>query len=76
MLRVTATMVSVGTAYGQLMNTEFVGPYPIPALIPPALRMRYAMLAQRNRQMFQTAEALGWEPPREPQTMSSQTSSP
>jgi regulator of sirC expression with transglutaminase-like and TPR domain len=70
------TMVQVGTAYGQLMNTEFVELYPIPALIPPALRMRYAMLAQRNQQMFQTAEALGWEPPHEPQTMSNQTRLP
>lgn len=70
------TMVHVGTAYGQLMNAEFVERYPIPARIPPALRMRYAMLARRNQQMFQAAEALGWEPPLQPQTTNNQTRSP
>jgi regulator of sirC expression with transglutaminase-like and TPR domain len=56
------TMVQVGTAYANLMNAELVERYPIPALIPPNLRGRYAMLAGRNQQMFQAAEALGWEP--------------
>jgi regulator of sirC expression with transglutaminase-like and TPR domain len=51
------TMVQVGTAYGQLMNTEFVERYPIPALIPPALRMRYAMLAQRNQDVSDSGGA-------------------
>lgn len=60
--RDAATMVQVGTAYANLMNTEFVQPYPIPATIPPPLRNRYMMLAQRNQQLFQAAEALGWEP--------------
>jgi len=58
------TMVKLGTAYGELMRIEFVERYPNPAMIPPGLRMRYAMLAQRNEQMFQAAEALGWEQPR------------
>lgn len=58
------TMVHVGSADAELMRTEFVERYPDPALIPPAMRARYAMLAQRNRQMFQAAEALGWEEPR------------
>ena len=31
-------------------------------MIPPPLRTRYAMLAQRNQQLFQAAESLGWEP--------------
>jgi regulator of sirC expression with transglutaminase-like and TPR domain len=56
------TMVQVGTAYAGLMNAEFVELYPTPASIPPPLRARYTMLAGRNRQLFQTAEALGWEP--------------
>lgn len=58
------TMVHVGSAHAQIMNAEFVERYPSPALIPPALRGRYVMLAQRNQQLFQAAEALGWEPPR------------
>jgi regulator of sirC expression with transglutaminase-like and TPR domain len=58
------TMVKLGSAFAELMRTEFVELYPDPALIPPALRARYALLAQRNRQMFQAAEALGWEEPR------------
>jgi len=58
------TMVKLGSAYAELMRTEFVERYPNPALIPPATRARYAMLAQRNQQMFQAAEALGWEEPR------------
>lgn len=56
------TMVQVGTAYASLMTAEFVELYPTPASIPPPLRARYEMLAGRNRQLFQAAEALGWEP--------------
>ena len=70
------TMVTLAHAYGQLMNAEFVERYPIPAQIPPALRIRYAMLARRNQQMFQAAEALGWEPPLRPQTTNNQARSP
>lgn len=58
------TMVKLGSVYAELMRTEFVERYPNPALIPPPMRARYAMLAQRNQQMFQAAEALGWEEPR------------
>lgn len=58
------TMVKLGTAYAELMKVEFVERYPIPALIPPGLRSRYTLLAQRNQRAFQAAEALGWEPPR------------
>ena len=61
------TMVQIGSAYGSLVNAEFAERYPIPALIPPPLQARYAMLAQRNEQMFHAAEALGWElPPIDP----------
>lgn len=56
------TMVQVGTAYANLLNAEFVERYPVPALIPPPLRGRYATLAGRNQQLFQAADALGWQP--------------
>ena len=58
------TLVKLGTAYAQLMRVEYIERFPTPAQIPPALRQRYLMFAQRNRLTFQTAEALGWEPPR------------
>jgi regulator of sirC expression with transglutaminase-like and TPR domain len=58
------TLVKLGTAYAELLRVEFLERFPTPALIPSALRPRYLMLAQRNRLIFQTAEALGWEPPR------------
>jgi regulator of sirC expression with transglutaminase-like and TPR domain len=58
------TMVKLGTAYAELMRIEFFERFPTPALIPPALRQRYMMLARRNQIAFQAAEALGWEPPR------------
>lgn len=58
------TMVKLGSAYGELLRIEFVERYPVPAMIPPALRQRYLMLAQENQHWFQTAEALGWEPSR------------
>ncbi|HST35268.1 MAG TPA: transglutaminase family protein [Allosphingosinicella sp.] len=56
------TMAKLGTAYAGLMRIEFVQRYPNPALIPDDMRGRYVMLAQRNQQAFQSAEALGWEP--------------
>lgn len=58
------TMVKLGTAYAELMRVEFIERFPTPAMLPPALRQRYAMFAQRNQLAFQAAEALGWEPPR------------
>jgi hypothetical protein len=58
------TLVKLGTAYAELTRVEYLERFPTPALIPPALRQRYLMLAQRNRSTFQTAEVLGWEPPR------------
>ncbi len=57
-------MVRLGTAYGELMRVEFVERFPTTAMIPPALRPRYAWLAEGNRRGFQAAEALGWEPAR------------
>lgn len=58
------TLVKLGTAYAELMRIEFFERFPTPAMLPPALRQRYAMLAQRNQRAFQAAEALGWESPR------------
>ena len=58
------TMVKLGTAYAELMRSEFVERYPSPARVPAALQQRFLFLAQRNEQAFQTAEALGWQPPR------------
>ncbi|MEL7681152.1 hypothetical protein AAG602_08295 [Citromicrobium bathyomarinum] len=36
-----------GAAYGELIRTEFMNPYPVPAMIPPPLRPRYS--PQRGR---------------------------
>lgn len=53
-------LVKKGSAMGALMTAEFVDKYPSPAMIPPALRSRYAMLAAANERAFRSAEALGW----------------
>lgn len=58
------TLVKLGTAYGELMQAEFIERFPNPNSIPLALRQRYVLLTQGNQRAFQTAEALGWEPPR------------
>jgi regulator of sirC expression with transglutaminase-like and TPR domain len=55
-------MVKEGTAYGQLLETEFTRRFPTPALIPSTLRPRYFMLAEKNQELFARAEALGWQP--------------
>lgn len=51
-----------GTVYGHLIRTEFKDPYPHPFLIPMPQRLRYLTFARRNRELFEAAEALGWEP--------------
>jgi regulator of sirC expression with transglutaminase-like and TPR domain len=56
-------MVKKGSAAAGLMQAEFYDKYPSPALIPPALRARYAELAAVNEKAFRDAEALGWEEP-------------
>jgi regulator of sirC expression with transglutaminase-like and TPR domain len=56
-------MVKKGEATGRLIQTEFVEKYPEPALIPLALRARFAMLSAANAKTFRDAEALGWEAP-------------
>jgi regulator of sirC expression with transglutaminase-like and TPR domain len=55
-------MVKRGSAYGSLLQAEFIDKYPDPTQIPPALRARYMMLGQQNQKAFKDAEALGWEP--------------
>ena len=56
------TMVKQGSVCAELIRVEFTDKYRTPALIPPQLRARYLTLMQRNRAMFEAAEALGWEP--------------
>ena len=58
------TMVPKGSVIAAIMQTEFVGKYPVPAFIPSTLRPRYVELAAANSKAFADAEALGWEPPR------------
>jgi regulator of sirC expression with transglutaminase-like and TPR domain len=56
------TMVKRGTAFGHIMQAEFLDRFPSPASIPPGLQSRYRMLADLNRRAFEDAERLGWEP--------------
>ena len=58
------TLVKAGTAYAELMRIEFLERFPPPAPVPAALQQRFLFLAQQNQRTFETAEALGWEPPR------------
>lgn len=60
-------VLSRGSAYGKLMRTEYVEPFPNPAAIPPSLRPRYQMLATQNGAAFQQAEAWRWTPAPTPQ---------
>lgn len=53
-------VLSRGSAFGELMRTEFVERFPNPAAIPPSLRPRYQMLAAQNAAAFRQAEAWGW----------------
>lgn len=66
-------VLSRGSAYGELLRTEFVERYPTPAAIPPALRSRYQLLISRNAAAFQQAEAWGWAPANEVQKARSPT---
>src|SRR4051812_49940827 len=56
-------MVEKGSAIGGLMKAEHFDRFPDPALIPPTLRPRYAVLSAANEEAFRDAEALGWEAP-------------
>lgn len=55
-------MVRKGNAIGVMLKSEFNDIYPVPSLIPVALRPRYLALAAANKKAFNDAEALGWEP--------------
>jgi len=55
------TMVRLGSAYAEVMRAEFVERFALPSAIPPGLRQRYLLLAQRNQALFAAADALGWE---------------
>ncbi len=55
-------MVAQASAYAGLIRTRFAARYPMPILIPEALRPGYWLLQQRNNALFAAAEALGWEP--------------
>lgn len=56
------TIVKKGTAFGHIMQAEFLDRFPSPSSIPTGLRSRYLMLADLNRRAFEDAERLGWEP--------------
>lgn len=56
------TMVRKGSVIAATMQADFIDKYPMPSLIPAALRPRYAELATANAKAFADAEALGWEP--------------
>jgi Transglutaminase-like superfamily len=56
------TMVKRGSAFGHILQAEFLNRFPSPASIPPSLQSRYRMLADLNRRAFEDAERLGWEP--------------
>lgn len=56
-------MLARGSAYGELLRTEFTSRYPNPQAIPPALRPRFRMLASQNAAAFLQAEAWGWVAP-------------
>ena len=53
-------MVKKGSAYYNLVRTEFIERYPNSNAVPVSLHDRYQYLSNQNRVMFQQAEALGW----------------
>lgn len=55
-------LLAQGFAYGRLLQLEFEERYPVPYLVPEALRLRRLMLAERNNSLMAAAEALGWRP--------------
>lgn len=55
-------MLKKATACGHIIRTDFEAHYPHPFLIPMPQRLRYLELARLNRELFATAERLGWRP--------------
>ena len=49
-----------GSAYYDLVRTEFIERYPNSNAVPADLRDRFNYLGNQNRVMFQQAETLGW----------------
>ncbi len=56
-------MLTRGSAYGELLRTEFTERFPSPQSIPDSMRPRFQMLASQNAAAFAQAEAWGWTPP-------------
>lgn len=56
-------MLTRGSAYGELLRTEFTERFPNPQTIPDSLRPRFLMLASQNAAAFEQVEAWGWTPP-------------
>ena len=56
------TIIQRGSAFGRIMQAEFLAKYPTPDAIPATLQKRYWMLADLNQRAFEDAEKLGWEP--------------
>lgn len=56
------TLVTRASAYGRLLETEFMATYPTPAAIPASLQPRYRQLAAANAEGFARAESWGWTP--------------
>lgn len=54
--------VALASAYAGLIQTEFADKFPVPIVIPEALRTRYRFLCRENEAHFARAEALGWQP--------------
>ena len=52
----------LGSAYGRILDAEFLNRYGSHFLIPLPHRANYLMLLQRNHAAFAAAKALGWEP--------------
>jgi regulator of sirC expression with transglutaminase-like and TPR domain len=56
-------LLSLGSAYGQLLQKEFVEQYPTPSTVPFALKPRYVFLASQKAAAFAQAESWGFKPP-------------
>lgn len=52
----------IGTAFYRLLERDFIGPYPDPAMVPPELLSYAQFLQANNARAFAQAEAMGWHP--------------
>lgn len=53
-------LVKLGSAYYNLLRTEFIERYPSSAAVPQHLHARYRFLSAQNQAAFRQAEAMGW----------------